>query len=47
MKNDDARVVTAETLMRRIEELLLMDEVSEGEKSEILIKVLSVLEMEG
>jgi len=43
MQNDKAEDVTAEMLMRQVEDLLLMDELSEGEKSEILKDVLSIL----
>jgi hypothetical protein len=43
MQNDKADDVTAEMLMQQVEELLLMDELSEGEKSEILKDVLSIL----
>jgi len=43
MENEDQRVVKAETVMRQVEELLLMDELSEGKKVEILQSVLSIL----
>lgn len=43
MQNDKADDVTAEMLMQQVEELLLMDELSEGEKTEILKDVLSIL----
>jgi hypothetical protein len=46
MQNDEADNVTAEMLMQQVEELLLMDELSEGEKSEILKNVLSILKEE-
>ena len=46
MQNDKADDVTAEMLMQQVEELLLMDELSEGEKSEILKDVLSILKEE-
>jgi hypothetical protein len=46
MQNDEADDVTAEMLMQQVEELLLMDELSEGEKSEILKNVLSILKEE-
>ena len=46
MENEERKVVTAETLMQQVEELLLMDELSEGEKAEILQNVLSILEEE-
>ncbi|MEN9845765.1 MAG: hypothetical protein RIS36_912 [Pseudomonadota bacterium] len=46
MANEERKVVTAETLMQQVEELLLIDELSEGEKAEILKKVLSILEEE-
>lgn len=43
IKADD---VTAEMLMRQVEDLLLMDELSEGQKIKILQNVLSILEEE-
>ena len=43
MQNNKADDVTAEMLMQQVEELLLMDELSEAEKSEILKNVLSIL----
>jgi hypothetical protein len=46
MQNDEADDVTAEMLMQQVEELLLMDELSEGEKAEILKNVLSILKEE-
>lgn len=46
MQNDEADDVTAEILMQQVEELLLMDEISEGEKTEILKGVLSILKEE-
>jgi ABC-type branched-subunit amino acid transport system ATPase component len=46
MQNDQPDDVTAEMLMQQVEELLLMDELSEGEKSEILKNVLSILKQE-
>ena len=46
MQNDPADDVTAEMLMQHVEELLLMDELSEGEKTEILKDVLSILKEE-
>jgi len=46
MENQERKVVTAETLMRQVEELLLMDQLSEGEKVKILQNVLSILEEE-
>ena len=46
MENEERKVVTAETLMQQVEELLLMDELSEGQKVEILQNVLSILEEE-
>jgi len=46
MQNDKADDVTAEMLMRQVEDLLLMDELSEEEKSEILKDVLSILKEE-
>lgn len=46
MQNDKADDVTAEMLMQQVEELLLMDELSEGEKCEILQNVLSILKEE-
>ena len=36
MQNEKSDDVTAEMLMQQVEELLLMDELSEGEKTEIL-----------
>ncbi len=46
MENEEQKVVTAEMLMQQVEELLLMDDLSEGEKVKILQKVLSILEEE-
>ena len=46
MQNDKADDVTAEMLMRQVEDLLLMDELSEGQKVKILQNVLSILEEE-
>jgi len=46
MQNDKADDVTAEMLMQQVEALLLMDELSEGEKTEILKDVLSILKEE-
>jgi len=46
MQNDKADEVTAEMLMQQVEELLLMDELSEGQKVKILQNVLSILEEE-
>jgi len=46
MQNDKADDVTAEMLMQQVEELLLMDELSEGQKAKILRNVLSILEEE-
>lgn len=46
MQNDKADDVTAEMLMQQVEELLLMDELSEGQKVKILQNVLSILEEE-
>jgi hypothetical protein len=46
MQNYEADDVTAEMLMQQVEELLLMDELSEGEKAEILKDVLSILKEE-
>jgi hypothetical protein len=44
MQKDEADDVTAEMLMRQVEELLLMDDLSEEEKVKILQNVLSILE---
>ena len=44
MQREEDCVVTAETLMRQVEELLLMEGLSEEEKVEILKDVLSILE---
>ena len=46
METEERKVVTAETLMQQVEALLLMDQLSEGEKAEILQNVLSILEEE-
>lgn len=46
MQTNEGAVVTAEILMQQVEELLLMDELSEGQKAEILQNVLSILEEE-
>ena len=46
MENEERKAVTAESLMQEVEELLLMDEISEAEKSEILKNVLSILKEE-
>jgi hypothetical protein len=46
MQNDKADDVTAEMLMQQVEELLLMDDLSEGQKVKILQNVLSILEEE-
>lgn len=46
LENEERKIVTAETLMQQVEELLLMNEFSEGEKAEILQNVLSILEEE-
>jgi hypothetical protein len=46
MQSNEEKVVTAETLMQQVEELLLMDGLSEGQKVEILQNVLSILEEE-
>jgi hypothetical protein len=46
MENEERKVVTAETLMRQVEELLLRGDISEGEKVEILQNGLSMLEEE-
>ena len=46
MQNDKADDVTAEMLMQQVEDLLLMDELSEGQKVKILQNVLSILEEE-
>jgi len=46
MQNNKADDVTAEMLMQQVEELLLMDELSEGQKAKILRNVLSILEEE-
>ncbi len=46
MENQARKVVTAETLMQQVEELLLMDQLSEREKVKILQNVLSILEEE-
>ena len=46
MQNDKADDVTAEMLMQQVEDLLLMDELSEGQKIKILQNVLSILEEE-
>jgi hypothetical protein len=46
MQNDKADDVTAELLMQQVEELLLMEELSEADKSEILKNVLSILKEE-
>jgi hypothetical protein len=46
MENEERKVVTAESLMQQVEDLLLMNELSEGEKAEILQNVLSILEEE-
>jgi hypothetical protein len=46
MQNEERKVVTAEMLMRQVEELLLMDGLSEEAKVEILQNVLSILEEE-
>jgi hypothetical protein len=46
MENEERKVVTAETLMQQVEELLLMDDLSEEEKVKILQNVLSILEEE-
>jgi hypothetical protein len=46
MENEEQNVVTAETLMQQVEELLLMNELSERQKVEILQNVLSILEEE-
>lgn len=43
MQSNEADEVTAEMLVQHVEDLLLMDELSEGEKSGILKKVLSIL----
>ncbi len=44
MESVKGDVVTAETLIRQVEALLVMDDLSEGEKVDILRKVLSILE---
>ena len=44
MQSKDRKVVDAETLICRIEEMLLMDEVSEEQKIEILQKLLLIAE---
>lgn len=46
MENEERNVVTAETLMQQVEDLLLMEELSEGQKVKILRNVLSILEEE-
>ena len=46
MENQERNGVTAEMLMQQVEELLLMDQLSEGEKVKILQNVLSILEEE-
>ena len=46
MESEEQKVVTAETLMRQVEELLLMEQLSAGEKVKILRNVLSILEEE-
>jgi hypothetical protein len=46
METEERKVVTAETLMQQVEELLLIDEISEEAKVEILQNVLSILEEE-
>lgn len=46
MQNDKAVDVTAEMLMRQVEDLLLMDDLCEGQKVKILHNVLSILEEE-
>jgi|LakMenEpi03Aug12_release.lakeMendotaPanAssembly.Ray.scaffolds.fasta_scaffold2552059_1 hypothetical protein len=46
MQSEKGNVVTAEMLMQQVEELLLMDDLSEGEKVKILQNVLSILEEE-
>lgn len=46
MENETASAVTAESLMRKVEELLLSDTLSEAEKVTILQKMLSILEEE-
>lgn len=46
MENEERKVVTAETLMQQVEALLLMDDLSEGQKAKILQNVLSILEEE-
>jgi hypothetical protein len=43
MKNENQKVVTAEMLMQQVEELLLMNQISEEEKVKILRKVLENL----
>jgi hypothetical protein len=44
MGSEEGDVVTAEVLMQRVEALLLTDQLSESEKSEILKTVLCILE---
>ena len=46
MQSEKGNVTTAETLMQQVEELLLMGEISEEAKCEILRNVLSILEEE-
>jgi hypothetical protein len=46
MQSDKADDVTAEMLMQQVEELLLMDDLCEGQKVKILQNVLSILEEE-
>jgi hypothetical protein len=44
MEREEREIVTTETLIRQVEELLLMDHLSEEEKVEILQNVLSILD---
>jgi ABC-type branched-subunit amino acid transport system ATPase component len=46
METEERKVVMGETLMQQVEALLLMDDLSEGEKVKILQNVLSILEEE-
>jgi hypothetical protein len=42
MQSEDRKVIDAESLIRRIEEMLLMDDISEEQKIEILQKLLLI-----